>query len=236
VELARARVVVAGLGVSGRAAVGVLTDRGAHVVTVDARAGDADARDATEFVAAGGLDGVDLVVASPGWAPANPLLAAAVALGVPVWSEVELAWQVRVDRTGGRGPAPWLAVTGTNGKTTTVGMLESILRAGGENALAVGNVGAPVVLAATDPGLDVLAVELSSFQLHFTHSMAAQAAAVLNIAPDHLDWHGSLEAYTADKARIFERAEVACVYNAADPVTERLVRDADVQHGAVFVG
>jgi len=236
VELAHARVVVAGLGVSGRAALAVLTDRGAHVVTVDAHAWDADARDATGFVAAGGLEGVDLVVASPGWEPANPLLAAAVALGVPVWSEVELAWQVRVDRAGGRGPAPWLVVTGTNGKTTTVGMLESILRASGENALAVGNVGTPVVLAATDPALDVLAVELSSFQLHFTHSMAAQAAAVLNIAPDHLDWHGSLEAYTADKARIFERAEVACVYNAADPVTEGLVRDADVQEGAVAIG
>ena len=235
-ELAHAHVVVAGLGVSGRAAVDVLTDRGARVVTVDAQASDADARDAAAFVAAGGLNGVDLVVASPGWAPANPLLSAALALGVPVWSEVELAWQVRVDRTGGRGPAPWLAVTGTNGKTTTVGMLESILRAGGENALAVGNVGTPVVLGATDPELDVLAVELSSFQLHFTHSMAAEAAAVLNIAPDHLDWHGSLEAYTADKARIFARAEVACVYNAADPVTERLVRDADVRDGAVAIG
>jgi UDP-N-acetylmuramoylalanine--D-glutamate ligase len=236
VELAHAHVVVAGLGVSGRAAVDVLTGRGARVVTVDAQAADADARDAAAFVAAGGLNGVDLVVASPGWAPANPLLSAALARGLPVWSEVELAWQVRVDRTGGRGPAPWLAVTGTNGKTTTVGMLESILRAGGENALAVGNVGTPVVLGATDPELDVLAVELSSFQLHFTHSMAAEAAAVLNIAPDHLDWHGSLEAYTADKARIFARAEVACVYNAADQVTERLVRDADVQDGAVAIG
>ncbi|MGV8976449.1 MAG: UDP-N-acetylmuramoyl-L-alanine--D-glutamate ligase [Cellulomonas sp.] len=235
-ELSHAHVVVAGLGVSGRAAVEVLTARGASVVTVDAHAVDADARDAAAFVAAHGLGGVDLVVASPGWAPANPLLSAALALGLPVWSEVELAWQVRVGRTGGRGPAPWLAVTGTNGKTTTIGMLESILRAGGENALAVGNVGSPVVLAATDPELDVLAVELSSFQLHFTHSMAAEAAAVLNLAPDHLDWHGSLEAYIADKARIFARTEVACVYNAADPMTERLVRDADVQDGVVAIG
>lgn len=235
-DLAHAHVVVAGLGVSGRAALGVLVGLGARVVTVDARAEDADASDAAGFVAAGGLVGVDLVVASPGWAPTNPLLSAALSLGVPVWSEVELAWQVRVERHGGRGPAPWLAVTGTNGKTTTVGMLESMLQAGGESALAVGNVGTPVVLAATDPDLDVLAVELSSFQLHFTHSMSAEAAAVLNVAPDHLDWHGSLEGYTADKARIFERVGVACVYNAADPVTERLVRDADVQDGAVAIG
>lgn len=231
-----ARVVVAGLGVSGRAALEVLTARGARVVTVDVRAADADAADPARFVADGGLDRVDLVVASPGWSPHDPLLVSAGERGVPVWSEVELAWQVRVDRTHGHGPAPWLAVTGTNGKTTTVGMLESILQAGGEQALAVGNVGTPVVLAATDPDLDVLAVELSSFQLHFTHSMSAQAAAVLNVAPDHLDWHGSLEAYAADKGRIFERAQVACVYNVADPRTESLVRDADVLDGAVAVG
>ena len=81
------------------------------------------------------------------------------------------------------------------------------------------------MLAATRPDLDVLAVELSSFQLHHTHSMSAQAAAVLNVAADHLDWHGSFEAYAAAKGRIFERTQVACVYNAADPLTEELVRD-----------
>ena len=115
-------------------------------------------------------------------------------------------------------------------------MLEAILTAAGRRALAVGNVGTPIVHAATDTTLDVLAVELSSFQLHFTHSMSAQAAAVLNVAADHLDWHGSFDAYAADKARIFERAQVACVYNAADPRTEQMVRDADVVDGAVAVG
>ncbi|GEA88252.1 UDP-N-acetylmuramoyl-L-alanine--D-glutamate ligase [Cellulomonas cellasea] len=235
-DLARHRVVLAGLGVSGRAALQVLTDGGAHVVTVDRHAADADAADSAAFVAGGGLDGVDLVVASPGWPPSDPLLAGALERGVPVWSEVELAWQLRVDRADGSGPAPWLAVTGTNGKTTTVGMLASMLRAGGEHAAAVGNVGTPVVLAATDPTLDVLAVELSSFQLHFTHSMSAQAAAVLNVAEDHLDWHGSLDAYAADKGRVYERTQVACVYSASDPRTEDLVREADVADGAVAVG
>jgi UDP-N-acetylmuramoylalanine--D-glutamate ligase len=236
VELARARVVVAGLGISGRAALAVLTGRGARVVTVDADAADASERDVAAFVAGGGLDDVDLVVASPGWAPANPLLSAALDRDIPVWSEVELAWQVRVDRANGGGPAPWIAVTGTNGKTTTVGMLESILRSNGENALAVGNIGTPVSLAATDPDLDVLVVELSSFQLHFVSSMAAEAAAVLNVAPDHIDWHGSLEAYTADKGRVFAGVRTACVYNAADPATERLAADADVHDGAIAVG
>ena len=229
-------VLVAGLGVSGRAAAQVLADRGARVVTFDEHAREADVRDVAALVA-DGLAGADLVVTSPGLPPSHAVLVAARERDVPVWSEVELAWQVRVPRDGGDGEAaPWLAVTGTNGKTTTVGMLESILRAAGRRTLAVGNVGTPVVLAAVDPALDVLAVELSSFQLHHTHSMSPQAAAVLNVAPDHLDWHGSLAAYAADKGRIYERAQVACVYDAADPVTEDLVREADVQDGCVAVG
>src|SRR4029077_15929271 len=182
------------------------------------------------------LDRASLVVASPGLAPHHPLLAAALERGLPVWSEVELAWRVRVDRASGGGPAPWLAVTGTNGKTTTVGMLESILRAAGESVAAVGNVGTPVALAAGDPSVDVLVVELSSFQLHFTHSMSAQAAAVLNVAADHLDWHGDLEAYAAAKGRVSERAQVACIYNLADPRTQDLVEQAEVVDGAVAVG
>ncbi|MFD6137875.1 Mur ligase family protein, partial [Isoptericola sp. NPDC060257] len=239
-----ARVVVAGLGVTGRAVVAALSGgaagRVASVVTVDGRADDADVRDADDpAVAERVVAGADLVVASPGWAPSTPLLAAARAAGVPVWSEIELAWRLRVERTGAvgaRGPAPWLAVTGTNGKTTTVEMLASILTAAGLRAAAVGNVGTPVVEAAQDPSLDVLAVELSSFQLHHTLTTSFEAAAVLNVAADHLDWHGSLEAYAADKGRIYARAQVACVYNAADPRTEQLVRDADVTEGALAVG
>lgn len=231
-----ARVLVAGLGISGRAAVRVLAARGALVTTYDDAAPDADERDANTFLTRDGLAGVDLVVTSPGLHPDHPVLAAALARGLEVLSEVELAWRLRVDRAAGGGPAPWLAVTGTNGKTTTVGMLASILDAGGERVAAVGNVGTPIVLAATDPSLDVLAVELSSFQLHFTHTMSVEAGAVLNVAADHLDWHGSLAAYAADKGRIFARAQVACVYNAADEATRRLVEEADVVDGAVAVG
>ncbi len=231
-DLDGATVLVAGLGVTGRAVVPVLGGHGARVVTVDQGADDADARDLAGLA----LDQIDLVVASPGWAPTSPVIAAAVGRGIPVWSEVELAWRLRADRGDGRGPAPWLVLTGTNGKTTTVEMLASILSAAGERAPAVGNVGSPVLTAATDPANDVLAVELSSFQLHFTHTMAAQASAILNVAPDHLDWHGSFEAYAAAKGRIFQRTEVACVYGARDPVLEELVRAADVAEGARAVG
>jgi len=215
VRLAGAQVLVAGLGRSGRAAAAVLTEVGARVTTYDDTAEDADWQRPDQ------VRPVGLVVTSPGLRPDHPVLAAATAAGVPVVSEVELAWWLRSDRHGA-GPAPWLAVTGTNGKTTTVGMLASILAAAGKNVAEVGNVGTPVVEVVRDPSLDVLAVELSSFQLHFTTSMAVQAGAVLNIAADHLDWHGSLEAYAADKARIWRRAQTA-VYNADDPTTASLV-------------
>jgi UDP-N-acetylmuramoylalanine--D-glutamate ligase len=239
VPLARARVLVAGFGVTGRAVVGVLTVPGrvGSVVTVAPPGGGADvdlpADDAGRTAL---LADVDVVVTSPGFAPHDPLLVTARNAGVPVWSEVELAWRLRVDRAAGGGPAPWLAVTGTNGKTTTVEMLASILTAAGLRTRAVGNVGTPLVEAALDPDLDVLAVELSSFQLHFAHTMAVAAGAILNLADDHLDWHGSMAAYAADKGRVYERAHLACIYNVADAATEHQVREADVADGARAVG
>lgn len=239
------RAVVAGFGVSGFAAADTLTHLGARVTALDESDAGERAERATllEILGAdvrlgpgttGTLpDDVDLVVTSPGWRPTAPLLAQARARGIPVWGEVELAWRLRQPGH----PAPWLAVTGTNGKTTTVQMLDYILRAHGLRSVAAGNVGLPVVEAVMDPTpYDVIAVELSSFQLHYTDSMAAEAAVVLNVAEDHLDWYDSFEAYAADKGRIFERVARACVYNVADPVTEQLVRDADVQEGARAIG
>lgn len=229
--LATARVLIAGLGVTGRAVGAVLQGRVASVLTVDAHA-DADVHDG----AALDWRAIDLVVVSPGWHPDAPLLVAAQEHGVPVWSEVELAWHLRVpsDTTG--RPAPWVAVTGTNGKTTTVEMLDSILTADGRSSRAVGNVGRPLVEAAVDPSLDVLALELSSYQLHHTYSMSALAAAVLNVAPDHLDWHGSMGAYAAAKGRVYARVQIACVYPVGDELVTGLVTEADVVEGARAVG
>jgi UDP-N-acetylmuramoylalanine--D-glutamate ligase len=119
-------------------------------------------------------------------------------------------------------------------------MLDGILRAAGLRSAAVGNVGLPIVEAVMDPApYDVLAVELSSFQLHYTDSMSAESAAVLNVAEDHLDWYAGptgMADYAADKGRIYERVQRACVYNVADPETERLVREADVVEGARAIG
>jgi UDP-N-acetylmuramoylalanine--D-glutamate ligase len=116
-------------------------------------------------------------------------------------------------------------------------MLERMLLAAGHRAAAVGNVGAPVVYAVVDPQpFDVLAVELSTFQLHRSPSLAPRASACLNVARDHVDWHGSLEAYAAAKGRVYEGTEVACVYNVEDPLTEQLVEAADVVEGCRAVG
>jgi UDP-N-acetylmuramoylalanine--D-glutamate ligase len=131
-------------------------------------------------------------------------------------------------------------VTGTNGKTTTVQMLDAILREAGLRSAAVGNVGRPIVEAVMDPEpYDVFAVELSSFQLHYTRSMSAESAAILNVAEDHLDWYpgpSGMTDYAADKGRIYQNVQRACVYNLADPTTERLVREADVVEGARAIG
>jgi UDP-N-acetylmuramoylalanine--D-glutamate ligase len=241
------RAVVAGFGVSGFAAADNLLHLGATVTALDERAEGPDDRAAkAELLEVLGAsirlgkgttatlpDDVDLLVTSPGWRPDAPLLAQAAARGVPVWGEVELAWRLRDPNHD----TPWLAVTGTNGKTTTVRMLDAILRAAGLRSIAAGNVGLPLVEAVMDPEpYDVLAIELSSFQLHYTDSMSAQAAAVLNVAEDHLDWYSDMAAYAADKGRIYERVQRACVYNVADPVTEQLVREADVVEGARAVG
>ncbi|MBO0848638.1 MAG: UDP-N-acetylmuramoyl-L-alanine--D-glutamate ligase, partial [Pseudonocardia sp.] len=161
--------------------------------------------------------GTELVVTSPGWRPDAPLLSAAARAGIEVIGEPELAW--RWSRPGGpaEGLAPprWLAVTGTNGKTTTVGMLAAILDAAGRDAAACGNVGTSVI-DTVRAGRRELAVELSSFQLYWSPSVRPDAGCLLNIAEDHLDWHGDMAGYLAAKARVLTgRVAVAGV---DDPV------------------
>ncbi|MFD5325038.1 UDP-N-acetylmuramoyl-L-alanine--D-glutamate ligase [Streptomyces sp. NPDC127092] len=235
-------VTVAGLGVSGIPAARVLHGLGAVVTVVNdgddersrAQAAELEAEGITVRLGDGATlpPGTELIVTAPGWKPDKPLFRAAEAAGVEIWGDVELAWRLR-----GPDAAPWLAVTGTNGKTTTVRMLASILEAAGLRTAAVGNIGVSLLDAVLgEEKYDVLAVELSSYQLHWAPSLRAHSAAVLNLAPDHLDWHGSMEAYAADKGRIYEGNRVACVYNVADRVTEDLVREADVEEGCRAIG
>ncbi|WP_372510266.1 UDP-N-acetylmuramoyl-L-alanine--D-glutamate ligase [Mycobacterium paraseoulense] len=209
-----APVLVAGGGVTGRAVLAALTRFGAVPTLCDddpatlRRYAETGVATVTTSTATRRPADYALVVTSPGFAPDTPLLVAAGAAGVPVWGDVELAW--RLDAAGRYGPPRrWLVVTGTNGKTTTTSMLQAMLIAGGRRSRLCGNIGDPVLDVLAEPA-DLLAVELSSFQLHWAPSVRPEAGAVLNIAEDHLDWHSSMAEYTAAKARVL-RGRVAVV-------------------------
>jgi UDP-N-acetylmuramoylalanine--D-glutamate ligase len=222
-------VLVVGAGVAGRSAAAALADEGATVRIVDLRGrealGDLASLDERGIALRTGeprpddVDGATLVLASPGVSPSAEIFALAAARSVPVWGEMELG--ARLARV------PYLAVTGTNGKTTATGMLTSCLRAAGIEAVACGNIGFPFPEAARSSA-EVLVVEVSSFQLALQDSFRPRISVLLNVAPDHLDWHGTFEAYQAAKARIFARQEGsdAHVGNAGDPLGARISRAA----------
>ncbi len=232
---------VAGIRVAGAACARVLAGLGARVVAVDAGTSPDHQRWAEQLradavtVRLGDGDtlpeGLALLVVSPGFPPNAPIIAAATAAGVPVWGELELAWRLRAPDA-----APWLVVTGTNGKTTTTLMLEAMLRAAGRRTLAAGNIGFSLVAAVMADDLDVIAVEVGAPQLPFWHTVSPLAAVCLNVAPDHLDHFGSFADYAAVKGRIYERCQVAAVYNRAEPATVAMVADAEVVAGCRAVG
>lgn len=216
-------VFVTGLGVSGPPVVRALLARGAKVTVVDdlddtSRQERAmELRDLGAEVRLGGSDldlDVSLIITSPGWKPLHPLLREAASRGVEVIGDVEFAWRLDQERCEREGtPAPrWLALTGTNGKTTAVGMLAAILSSAGVRAVATGNVGYSIVSAVlAEPRYEVLAVELSSFQLHWSSSLRPHAGAIINIAEDHLDWHGDFSSYRAAKEKLLLAAGIAIV-------------------------
>ncbi len=203
---------VVGLARSGEAAAVALARRGVEVVAADR----SDAVDTGRLVAAGVevhagseeerlLQGVDLVIKSPGVPGESPLPVAARANDIPIWSEVELGWRLL-------GRPPLIGVTGTNGKTTTSELLGAIFRAAGRPVEVAGNVGRP--LSALDGALAAdawVVCELSSFQLEDVHELACEVAVLINLEPDHLDRHGTFDLYRGAKLRIFERARIKIV-------------------------
>lgn len=241
------RVVVLGLGVSGFSVADTFAELGAKVLVVAEKAEEelVDILDVLGVQKLIGPDATglpeevikfqpDLIVTSPGVPPAHEMIEWCDKNGIPVWVDIDLAWRLR-DKTS--RVAEWIAVTGTNGKTTTVQMVEAMLQAGGMRAVSCGNIGLPILDAIRDPeGFDVLVVELSSFQLHYLHHVEPYSSAVLNLADDHLDWHGSFETYAETKAKIYENTKIACVYNVNDLATEKMVENADVQEGARAIG
>ena len=231
-QVADKTVVIAGLGVSGTSLAEVLRERGTHVIGVDERKPEADLHSFDDV----DWDHVDYVMSSPVFNPRTPFVLEAQRRGIPVMSEVEFAWQLRVNNERTGTPAPWIGITGTNGKTSTTEMTSEMLTACGLTAPAVGNIGKAVSHAAVDSANDVLCVELSSFQLHFTDSLALDCAAITNIADDHLDWHGGIDNYAADKAKVFHRVKKALVYNADDERVTRLAFAAETAEGCRKVG
>lgn len=211
-------VIVAGLGVSGQSMMEVLGSRAGRVLGVDEKKPDADLHSFDQI----DWDNTDMVMTSPVFNPRTPFILEAQKRNIPVMSEVELAWQLRVNSNTTGKPAQWIGITGTNGKTSTTEMTSEMLTACGLTAPAVGNIGKAVSHAAVDPANDVLCVELSSFQLHFTYSLELDCAAITNIADDHLDWHGGIENYAADKAKVFHNVKKALVYNADDERVTKL--------------
>lgn len=237
------RAAVVGLGISGRGAARLLHERGYSVTLFDQVAtqlpddlnplhfelrSDPDATRLSEQIIA---LAPALVVLSPGVPESSPISQLTRQSGLDVIGEVELAFRIG---TAQSDPARWLAVTGTNGKTTTVGMVGAILARAGLDAIETGNIGYPVTRAVTE-GHEVLVAELSSFQLATTATLAPWASICLNVDSDHLDWHGSIEAYRSAKSRVYDRVQRARLVFADDPVVAAMACSAADSDGSLVV-
>ncbi len=240
-------VVIFGLGKTGFSAADTLAELGARVTVVTDSADDlhlsmcdvlgidvvlsSPESPVPDRISAGTFD---VGVVSPGYPPTHPLITWAGERGIPLWTDVDLAWRLR-DKVG--PPAQWILVTGTNGKTTTTQLVSHMLAHAGFRVAPCGNIGVPVLDAIRHPeGFDFFVVELSSYQLHYMGPIWPQSAVCLNLAEDHLDWHGSLEAYALAKAKVYANVSVACVYNKSDEATLRMVELAEVVEGARAIG
>lgn len=234
------KAVVLGLGKSGFSVVDTLIELG---VTTTAIAGKVDdqIRELTEVIGGeivlsesadliANLEGVDFAVVSPGYRPNHPQVIELGKRGIEVYTDIDLAYRLR-DKTSRF--SRWITITGTNGKTTTTELTAHMLRTSGLRAIACGNIGNPILDAIRDPeGFDFLVVELSSFQLHYGHPISAEASAFLNFAEDHLDWHGSEQAYFEAKAKVYNLTSKAIIFNEQDKRTLEAAQQAEVVEGA----
>lgn len=235
------RVLIYGLGASGFSVADTLNELGCELLVL-AREIDANyqdlltvmsiefSTDEAHFAERAQQFSADFAVVSPGIKPSDSLVMQ-LASKMPLMGDIELAWRVR-DKVKFQ---EWILITGTNGKTTTTQLVEQMLNSDGKRAVACGNIGNPVLDAVRDPiGWDYLVVEISSFQLHYLSSVEPRVSAILNIAEDHVDWHGSLESYKAAKAKVFSGTTGAIIYNGEDLETRKLAELANVKDDAVL--
>ena len=207
---------VLGAGITGRSISQFIFTQGGKVALCDDVAEGAVRPESVD------LADFDAVVISPGWRQDHPLVQKILQSQIQLLNEIDLAWLIRCERSPNQ---KWIAVTGTNGKTTTVEMVAKILQQAGVRAVACGNVGDTVIDAVSHaPAYDVLVIELSSFQLHWSSKAEFVAAAILNIADDHIDWHGSFDAYADAKLSILDRAEIAILNGDDGVVVQRSQR------------
>jgi UDP-N-acetylmuramoylalanine--D-glutamate ligase len=212
-NLTGSRVLILGAGVTGVAVAKSLSVKGAAIDFADDQVSEIEGFKvlkpeqvtATEY---------EFIVVSPGWKESHPLIVKAIAAGIRLVNEIDLAWSFRSELVPGQR---WIALTGTNGKTTTVEMAAAMLRQAGISAIACGNVGTTVIESVeSNEKYEVLVLELSSFQLHWIREASFVAAAILNIAQDHVDWHGSFAEYARVKGSILDRSSTG-IFNAGDP-------------------
>ncbi|PFG19385.1 UDP-N-acetylmuramoyl-L-alanine--D-glutamate ligase [Serinibacter salmoneus] len=249
-----AHVLVVGLGLSGLAAARSLVALGARVTGIDTRPHVAEAaaaelgaaarvlaarQDEQSLIAEALARGPRVAIVSPGIPPRSPLVAAPRAAGLAILTEFDLAWLIRADN------APWFFVTGTNGKTTTAQMTSALLQAAGLHAPPLGNMGVAMTTVALEGIADEAGtvrppqawpVEIAALQLHDTTYPEPQAGICLNVAEDHLDHFGTMAAYRAAKAKVYQHARGACVYPEWEDGARAMVEEADVTEGAIAVG
>jgi len=222
------RILVLGAGVTGLAVARSLSKRGAQISIADDQVTSVDEFEVSHTNSIDIKD-FDTVMLSPGWKSDHPLISKAISSGIRISNEIDLAWTLRADLAPNQR---WIALTGTNGKTSTVEMTAAILHEGGISAVACGNVGTTVLESVeSSENYDVLVLELSSFQLHWIREATFVATAILNIAPDHVDWHGDFESYAAAKMSILDRTSTG-IFNADD--SQVLTRSALWQGRKVF--
>lgn len=203
------RILVAGAGVTGAACARALVKRGSVVTIVDEKV---SALEGFSVISPASVDfaNFDLLLVSPGWREDHPVVLAARKARIALINEVDLAWSFK------EPGQKWIALTGTNGKTTTVELAAAMLRAGGLTALACGNVGTTVIeTVESGENYDFLVLELSSFQLHWLEDAQFLSSAILNIAEDHVDWHGSFDAYAKAKISILDKS-ITAILNGDD--------------------
>ena len=219
------RVLVAGAGITGIACAKALERKGAVVAIVDEKVSELEGFRVFEPVKVT-ISDFDSLLVSPGWREDHPLIVRAREAGLTIINEIDFAWSLK------NQSQKWLALTGTNGKTSTVELAAEMLRRGGISAIACGNVGTTVIESVESAeNFDYLVLELSSFQLHWAEDPTFVASAVLNIAEDHVDWHGSFDAYARDKISILEKSTTA-ILNGDD--SEIVVRTSHWKGRKVF--